>query len=703
MNDAFERKSVPSSPRKEPASFFKVPGEGKYENKQFFDSSVRQTTAATTSASKDPPNRENSSSSNTSRSSYYPYLRKVKLSLVTVPRESLTSTENPLKETAEESSLRRLGSTVSRTLSKSTFQDMELSTSQVESVVSGSDVSVAFVNYGTSLFAFRLQDNPENASCDKDDFTLMEKGSKDVKGGGDISSPTGSEGSDSGKDSRVVSTNSDPQLLRLFRFKDSITCHQAVCDDNNCVQVAVGFSKGEILIYFDVFSSKATSLVHNKDGLFNSSQVSAILWVPGSLTRLVTSHGDGGLLVWEARDGVDDKNSSNNSSGSSAQDGNSNIATETSLGTLPSSSSPTLHRSGTPKQEHNKSPKPATASSSTSNSKGLHTLTVTRPSRRKRLHPVSQWHFCGSPITDIAFSPDGSQLALTFKDGFLRICDFSREQILFSFQSYFGALLCVSWSPDGQYVATGGEDDLVSLWEPVTRQLICRMQAHTSFVSAIAFDYWLCHEGHYRLGSAGQDTKLILWDYPGLEPVHVKTQRGSRDSLKETSNGDFSFQEDSGLLRGRFADLEIDGQKSSRNILRAPLPLRLQQGQMGLSRSNSPLYSNPGRSPRTRTGSTFSKNSVTSNVSEPLAVIPARPRAKIPFIDPLLVHIAHSEPLTDMIFFKGGVLTASSSGLVKFWSRPTQATFTSMSSNDSASRPFFRVSMEIPQVAVDTE
>uniref|UniRef100_A0A673MND9 Uncharacterized protein n=1 Tax=Sinocyclocheilus rhinocerous TaxID=307959 RepID=A0A673MND9_9TELE len=31
-------------------------------------------------------------------------------------------------------------------------------------------------------------------------------------------------------------------------------------------------------------------------------------------------------------------------------------------------------------------------------------------------------------------------------------------------KSYFGGLLCVSWSPDGKYLATGGEDDLVTVW-----------------------------------------------------------------------------------------------------------------------------------------------------------------------------------------------------------------------------------------------
>lgn len=31
-------------------------------------------------------------------------------------------------------------------------------------------------------------------------------------------------------------------------------------------------------------------------------------------------------------------------------------------------------------------------------------------------------------------------------------------------QSYFGGLLCCSWSPDAQYVAAGGEDDLLALY-----------------------------------------------------------------------------------------------------------------------------------------------------------------------------------------------------------------------------------------------
>lgn len=38
-------------------------------------------------------------------------------------------------------------------------------------------------------------------------------------------------------------------------------------------------------------------------------------------------------------------------------------------------------------------------------------------------------------------------------------------------QSYYGAALCVCWSPDGAFVASGGEDDLVATYSVAERQV----------------------------------------------------------------------------------------------------------------------------------------------------------------------------------------------------------------------------------------
>jgi hypothetical protein len=38
-------------------------------------------------------------------------------------------------------------------------------------------------------------------------------------------------------------------------------------------------------------------------------------------------------------------------------------------------------------------------------------------------------------------------------------------------QSYYGAVLCVCWSPDAAFVASGGEDDLVATYSVAERQV----------------------------------------------------------------------------------------------------------------------------------------------------------------------------------------------------------------------------------------
>ena len=57
-------------------------------------------------------------------------------------------------------------------------------------------------------------------------------------------------------------------------------------------------------------------------------------------------------------------------------------------------------------------------------------------------------------------------------------------------QSYFGGVCCVSWSPDGRYIAAGGEDDLVSIYGLAERGLVAWGQGHSSWVMQIAFDPW---------------------------------------------------------------------------------------------------------------------------------------------------------------------------------------------------------------------
>lgn len=73
--------------------------------------------------------------------------------------------------------------------------------------------------------------------------------------------------------------------------------------------------------------------------------------------------------------------------------------------------------------------------------------------------------------------------------------------------------MCVCWSPDGKYIVTGGQDDLVSIWSMAERRIIARCPGHNSWVTHVAFDPWRCDERNYRFGTVGDDCRLLLWDF----------------------------------------------------------------------------------------------------------------------------------------------------------------------------------------------
>lgn len=86
-------------------------------------------------------------------------------------------------------------------------------------------------------------------------------------------------------------------------------------------------------------------------------------------------------------------------------------------------------------------------------------------------------------------------------------------RLLDVFTSYYGGLICVCWSPDGNYIVTGGQDDLVTIWSFAERKIVARCQGHSSWVTGVAFDPWRCDERNYRFGSVGDDCQLLLWDF----------------------------------------------------------------------------------------------------------------------------------------------------------------------------------------------
>nr|XP_009383425.1 PREDICTED: probable catabolite repression protein creC isoform X4 [Musa acuminata subsp. malaccensis] len=226
----------------------------------------------------------------------------------------------------------------------------------------------------------------------------------------------------------------------------------------------------------------------------------------------------------------------------------------------------------------------------------------------EKSNPVARWHVCHGSVNSISFSVNGTYMATVTRDGYLRVFDFSKEQLAFGGKSYYGALLCSAWSLDGKYILTGGEDDLVQVWSMEDKKIVAWGEGHNSWVSGVAFDsYWSTPNSEgteenvvYRFGSVGQDGQLLLWDLVMDELI---------------------------------------------------MPLRCPPGGSATLSSGSHSASWDSMCPMS-------------------ALLPAPSMRDMPKISPLVAHSVHMDPLSGLIFTNESVITISRDGHIKIWERP---------------------------------
>jgi WD40 repeat protein len=112
----------------------------------------------------------------------------------------------------------------------------------------------------------------------------------------------------------------------------------------------------------------------------------------------------------------------------------------------------------------------------------------------------------GSLIHNIAYAPDGA-VALACGDAIVRLWNPGRLEECLSLPAGHKETWTVAFSPDGQTLATGGDDNKVKLWNVATGDLRSTLNGHFTLVSAVAF----CPEGNL-LASVGYDGRIRMWD-----------------------------------------------------------------------------------------------------------------------------------------------------------------------------------------------
>jgi WD40 repeat protein len=278
-------------------------------------------------------------------------------------------------------------------------------------------------------------------------------------------------------------------MTKVLFTKAHVLCHDLnqLTKSPTHLDVALGFNTSDI-IWYEPMTQKYARL--NKNGMINPSPISKILWLPNKENLFIASHTDGTLVVYDKE-----------------------------------------------KEDAEFVPEDAPIEENGHvNGNGLakcrFQIKKSVQSRNQKTNPVVVWKVSSMKINSIAFSPDGQLLAVVSDDGSLTIMDYINERVIDVFRSFYGGMLCVTWSPDGRYVLTGGQDDLVSIWSLADHALVARCVGHSSWITDVKFDPWRCDERNYRFGSVGEDCRLLLWDFSVgmLGRPKAMRQRGSISS-----------------------------------------------------------------------------------------------------------------------------------------------------------------------------
>jgi WD40 repeat protein len=88
--------------------------------------------------------------------------------------------------------------------------------------------------------------------------------------------------------------------------------------------------------------------------------------------------------------------------------------------------------------------------------------------------------------SSVAFSPDGRRLAVTSLNGTITVDDTVTGRVVSVLLGHSGVVSYVSWSSNGNYIASAGDDDSVRIWDAHTFSLL-RVLRHPDPVAGVEF------------------------------------------------------------------------------------------------------------------------------------------------------------------------------------------------------------------------
>lgn len=116
-------------------------------------------------------------------------------------------------------------------------------------------------------------------------------------------------------------------------------------------------------------------------------------------------------------------------------------------------------------------------------------------------------------VIGLAWSPDGSQVAVAAVSGPITIFEARTGTAVFHFKGHGFGTMSLSWHPNGRLLASSGQDGMVRLWDTVAGCQVAALPGGAAWVERVAWSP-LSKQGPPVLASAA-GRQLRFWDEHG--------------------------------------------------------------------------------------------------------------------------------------------------------------------------------------------
>ena len=102
---------------------------------------------------------------------------------------------------------------------------------------------------------------------------------------------------------------------------------------------------------------------------------------------------------------------------------------------------------------------------------------------------ISQWAVSSSSVNAIVFDPTNSQCITTCStDGKVQILAQNCKTPVATYNLGQKALTCIAYSPDGQYIAVGGEEKVLNIYDVRAGQILAYHELHKGTINSVAWN-----------------------------------------------------------------------------------------------------------------------------------------------------------------------------------------------------------------------